>query len=105
MGYDTQVDLNAWWLGDTRLVVGIDEAPLVEQVAENIRELLHETERDRVTADHGAEEFRVVVSVKLVPFTQCEHCGGTGTIGVVVRLGATGDEDVPCPKCNGEGRV
>lgn len=98
---------HTWWYagGNVRLDVGDGEPTLEEQITENIAELLTETERDRVTHDNGATELRVEVSVKLVPVDTCDHCKGTGTIGVIVRLGGAGEEDVQCPKCHGEGRV
>ena len=103
MSYDTMVDPNALWWGDEKLRA--EDGAFAAQIAEGIHEQLVEREQDTVRSDDGAREFRVQVAVTLVPIEQCPECKGTGSIGVVVRLGGVGEEDVRCPKCNGEGRV
>lgn len=93
-----------WWYAGGNVRIDEEGGDLAALVAENINEWLAETERDRVTHDNGATELRVEVTVKLVPVDTCQHCKGTGTIGVIIRLGGAGEEDVQCPVCKGEGR-
>lgn len=102
MGHDTAVAPNTWWLGQEKLEP--EDGDLTTLVQETIREHLEAEGMLRVQHDNGATEMRVEVTVKLVPVGTCGHCAGTGTIGVVVRLGGAGEEEVRCPKCNGEGR-
>lgn len=104
MSYDTVVRPRTWWYAGGNVRIDEESGDLAEQVAENIRELLAETERDRLVHDNGATELRVEITVKLVPVDTCQHCKGTGTIGVIVRVGGAGEEDVQCPACKGEGR-
>ena len=103
MSYDTTVDRDLLWWGDEKLRP--TDGAITTQIADGITELLTEREQDTVKSDDGARTFRVEVSVRLVPVGQCDDCQGTGTIGVVVRLGGVGEEDVRCPKCNGTGRL
>ena len=103
MGFDTMVEPNTYWWGRAKLTP--EDGPLTTQIADDITEQLRDNEQDTVRSDDGARELRVQVTVTLVPVETCQACKGTGTIGVVIRLGDGREEDVPCPKCNGEGRI
>lgn len=103
MSYDTMVERDTYWWGKSKLTAR--DGPLTTQIADDITALLAEREQDTITSDDGATELRVQVTVTLVPVEQCPECRGLGTVGVVVRLGGVGEEDVQCPKCHGEGKL
>jgi len=103
MGFDTMVEPNTYWWGKAKLTP--EDGQLTTQIADDITEQLRDNEQDTVRSDDGATELRVQVTVTLVPIETCQECKGTGTIGLVLRLGDGREEDVMCTACKGEGRI
>lgn len=66
MSYDTTVEHNVYWFGDRKITVSDSEGTLPDQIEHAIAERLKADGQDTVHADNGADEYDVVVNVKLV---------------------------------------